>query len=126
MIDAVDLVLGQDFEDLRVESLGRCKVVAEGFFDDHPPPCCLGLPGESGAAELLDHRAEEPVGDRQIEQDVARTALPPALLVQQLLEPTVSLSLREVPAHIMHAIDERRPGLLVERLPLAAAGASEA
>src|SRR5262249_61621797 len=65
MIDAVDLVLGQYFEDLGVESLRRGKVVAEGFFNDHPPPGTVRLPGESCATELLDHRAEEPVGNSQ-------------------------------------------------------------
>ena len=40
-------------------------------------------------------------------------------------EPAVSFSLRKISGHIMHSIDEPRPGLLVERLPLAPAGPSE-
>ena len=125
MIDAVDLVLGQHLQDLRVESLRRCEVVAERFFDDHPPPCGLRLAGESGAAELLDHRTKEPVGDRQIEQDIGCAVLPAEWLGQQLLEPAVGFRLRKIAAHIMHAIDEPCPGLRVERsaLPFAAAGA---
>src|SRR5262249_13935690 len=50
MIDPIDLVFGQHLEDLRVEGLGRCKVMPEGLFDDHPPPSVLRLSREPGAA----------------------------------------------------------------------------
>src|SRR5262249_56637391 len=53
MIDAVDLLLGQYLEDLGVERLRRGKVVPEGFFNDHPPPCFLGLAGEARPAPPL-------------------------------------------------------------------------
>ena len=56
------------------------------------------------AAELLDHRAKEPVGDRQIEQHVGRTVLPLPLLDQQLFEPAEGFGLRKVSPHVMHAI----------------------
>ena len=106
VIDPVDLVFGQHLEDLRVEGLGRGKVVPERLFDDHPPPCFVRLSGETGAAELLDDRAKEPVGDCQIEQHIGRAVLLPALLGQQLLEPAKGFGLREIAAHIMHAPDE--------------------
>ena len=106
VIDAIDLVLGQHLEDLRVESLGRCKVVPERLFDDHPPPRSLRLSGEPRAAELLDHRAKEPVGDRQIEQHVGCTVLPFLLIGQQLPELAEGIGLGKVSAHIMHAADE--------------------
>ena len=47
VIDPIDLVFGQHLEDLRVEGLGRCKVVPERLLDDHPPPRSLRLPGRA-------------------------------------------------------------------------------
>src|SRR5262249_29957072 len=107
MVDPIDLIFGQYLEYPRVESLRRCKIVAEGVFDDHPPPSVFRLPGEPGVAELLDHRAKEPVGGRKIEQHVGGTALPPPLVDQQLRELAEGLGLRKVAAHVMHATDER-------------------
>src|SRR5215471_20344057 len=95
VIDAVDLVLRQHFEDLRVESLGRWKVVAERLFNDHPPPSVLGLLDESSAAELLYDRPKEPVADRQIEEYVGRAFLMCELVGQQLLELAVGFGLCE-------------------------------
>ena len=106
VIDPIDLVFGQHLEDLRVEGFGRCSVMPERLFDDHPPPRLLGLSGEPRAAELLDQRAEEPVGDRQIEQHIGRTVLPLPLIDQQLFEPAKGFRLRKVSPHIVHATDE--------------------
>src|SRR5271166_4588314 len=117
VIDPIDLVFGQHLEDLRVEGFGRCQIVPEGFLNDHPPPGVLRLEGEPGVAELLDDGAEEPFGDRQIEQDIGCIVLLP-LLCQQLLEAAKGFGLREVSTHIVHAAHELRPGLLVDRLAL--------
>ena len=75
----------------------------ERLFDDDASPSVLRLPHQPGAAKLLDYRAEEPVGDGQIEQCVGRAALAGELLAQQFLEPAVRVSLGEVPLHEMHA-----------------------
>jgi hypothetical protein len=106
VIDPIYLVFGQHLEDLRVEGLGRCKVVPKRLFDDHPPPRSLRLPGEPRAAELLDHRAEEPFGDRQIEQRIGRIGLPPSWIHQQLPELAIGFGLRKVSTQIAHATDE--------------------
>src|SRR5215467_3398655 len=106
VIDAIDLILGQDLEDLCVECCGGGEVMAERFFDDDTSPCVLRLPHEPGGAELLDDGTEEPVGYGQIEQRVGRASLAAELLAQQFLEPAVGFSLREVPLHIMHATGE--------------------
>ncbi len=115
VIDPIDLVFGQHLEDLRVEGLGRRKVVPERLFDDHSPPRSLRLPVEPCAAELLDHRAEEPLGDRQIEQHIGSIGLPLARIHQQLPELGIGIRLRKVSTHVTHAADEPRPGLFVDR-----------
>src|SRR5215471_13304677 len=106
VIDAIDLLFGQDLEDLRVKSLSRCKIVSKRLFDDHPSPRSLGLSGKPGAAELLDDQTKEPVGDRQIEQHVGRAVLPFLLIGQQLSEVTEGVGCSKVAAHVMHATDE--------------------
>ena len=64
----------QRFQDLGVERLGRSQVVAEGLFDDHPAPLAVTLRRKARGAKRGDRRAEEAVGDREIEQMVARRA----------------------------------------------------
>jgi hypothetical protein len=70
---------------------------------------------------LLDYRAKEAVGDRQIEQHVACVVLPPALIDQQLLELAEGFGLHEVSAHVVHAMDKPGPRLLVDRIAVALA-----
>jgi hypothetical protein len=41
VFDPIDLMLLQSLEDLEIERLGRCKVVAEGLFDHHPAPLAI-------------------------------------------------------------------------------------
>ena len=106
VIDTIDLILGQDLEDLCIESRGGGKVVAERLFDDDPSPSVLRLSHQPGAAELLDHGAEETVGDRHIKQCIGRAALARELLAQQFVEPAVGFRLREVPLHVVHATRE--------------------
>ena len=71
-----------------------------------------------GAAKLFDHRAEELLGHRQIEQHIARILLPHLRIHQQLPELAVGLGLGEVAAHVVHAVNEPRPSLFVDRRDL--------
>ena len=43
MIDPVDLMLLQRFQDLGIERLGRSQIVAERLFDDDPAPLAVTL-----------------------------------------------------------------------------------
>src|SRR5262245_20078196 len=88
------------------------QVVSEGLFDDHPPPSFPRLLRQPRLAELLDYRAEEPVSDRQIEQDVGGTKLL-LPLGQQPLEMAEGLRLSKVSRHIVHALGEPRPCLSI-------------
>src|SRR6516225_2526455 len=105
MIDTIDLIFGKHLEDLRVQRLRRCQIVSERFLDDHPPPRCARLFGQSSVAELLDDRAEETLGHRQIEQDIGGTVRLSSL-GQQLLEMSEGFSLRKIRSYILHAIGE--------------------
>ena len=76
----INLFLAQHAPDRGVQLARRLQVVAERLLDHHAPPV-LGVAGmgfvvgQAGMAELLDHRAEEAVGDREVEQAVAAGAL---------------------------------------------------
>src|SRR5262245_7199994 len=113
MIDSIDLAFGEKLEDPGVKGLRGCKVVTERFFDDHPPPRSPGLLSQPRATKLLNHWTEEPVGGRQIEQDVGSIVLLQSL-GQQPLEMAEGLSLSKVSAHIVHAMGEPRPCLSVD------------
>src|SRR5262249_29149926 len=103
VIDAVNLILRKHLEELRVKRFGCRQVVPEWFFDDYPPPGTVRLPGESCATELLDHRAEEPVGNSQVEQDIRRIVLPLPLL-EHPSESTKSFRFREISPQIFDSL----------------------
>ena len=111
MIDPIDLVFAQNFQDLRIERPRRSQVMAERLFDDHAAPGAVGLAGQVGAAEMLDDGPEELVSHGQIEQHVA-VALLGALLRKQGLQPAVDLGLGEIPSEKCHASRKPVPGLL--------------
>ena len=79
------------------------------------------MPGESCATELLDHRAEEPVGNSQVEQDIRRIVLPLPLL-EDPSESTKSFRFREISPQIFHSLREPGPRLLID---CASSGAQE-
>jgi hypothetical protein len=105
VVDPIDLVFRQHLEDLCIEGLRGRKIVSEGFFDDHPPPCSAQLFGQSRVTELFDDRPEEALADRQIEQDIGDIVLL-SLPGQQLLEISESFGLRKIRRNIVHAIGE--------------------
>ena len=72
MIDPVDLVLVDDFQQFGVQRLGRGEVGAERLFDHQPPPrAAFFFLQHAGAAELSADRRESVGRGRQIEQPVA-------------------------------------------------------
>ena len=71
VIDPVDLVLVEDFQQCAVQGLGRGEVGAERLFDHQPPPRAVGLLQQTGAAELAADRRECIRRRCQIEQPVA-------------------------------------------------------
>jgi hypothetical protein len=72
MIDPVDLMLVDDFQEFGVQEFGRGKVGAERFFNHQPPPrTAFVLPQQTGAAEFAADRQERIRRRRQIEQPVA-------------------------------------------------------
>ena len=56
VIDPIDLVLVDDFEQFVVQRFGRGKIGSERFFDHQPPPCAVFLLQHAGAAEFAADR----------------------------------------------------------------------
>src|SRR5437764_12033245 len=102
MIDPINLILGKHLENLRIQCLGRCQIVTERFFDNHPPPVMVQLAGKPDAAELLDYRAEEAVGNGEIEQCIGHILLPLSILEksQQTIE---GFQLGEISSQVRHS-----------------------
>ena len=81
VIDPEDLVLVQRAQDAGVQLARRVQAVAERLLDHHAAPelalavLVLVLIGELRLAELFDHGAEEPIGDREVEDGVALRAV---------------------------------------------------
>ncbi len=75
VIDPVDLVLGEEFEQLRIQCLRGFEIGAERLFHHQPPPCgAVFFLQEADPAELARNRRER-IGRRgEVEQAVAAGA----------------------------------------------------
>ena len=92
MVDPIDLMLLQRLQDLGIERLGRGQVVAERLLDHHPSPLPVFFRHQARGAEPRDRRAEEAIGDGEIEEVVARGAGRFVQLRQMVAEPAVGLA----------------------------------
>ena len=99
MVDAENLVLVQRLQDAARSARGaESEAVAERLLDHHAAPE-LGLAvlsslllGEPALAKLLHHGAEEPVRDREIEDDVALRAVVRSACVERTAKLLVELA----------------------------------
>ena len=102
MVDPEDLVLVQRAQDAGVQFARRIQAVAERLLDHHAAPesrlavLVLVLIGQLRLAELLHHGAEEPIGDREIEDGVALGAMGLLGLVESAAKLLVQLGLGQV------------------------------
>ena len=71
MIDPIDLVLIDDFQQFGIQGLCRSKVGPERFFNHQPPPPAAILLQQTGAAEFAADRQKRIRRRRQIEQPIA-------------------------------------------------------
>ena len=81
VIDPKDLVLVQRAQDAGVQFARRVQTMAERLLDHDAAPepglpvLVLALIGELRLAELFDRGAEEPIGDREVEDRIALRAM---------------------------------------------------
>ena len=114
MIDPVDLMLLQCFQDLGIQGLGRRQIVAEGLFDHHPAPLAVLFGYKTGGTKVRDRRCEEAVGDGKIEQVIPagrRGFVQPGEVVAEL---EVGAGVVQIALEIAHAVAEPLPCLLVD------------
>jgi len=79
-------------------------------------------------AQLVHDRAEEPIGDGKIEDDVARCLMLLRCVIQVLPEPDIGIRIVEVAPDVRHALHESLPSGFVNlvRIELCRGGADEA
>ena len=109
MVDPIDLMLLQRFQDLGVERFGRSEVVTEGLFDDDPAPLAVTLSRKARGSKRGNRRTKETVGDREIEQSIACRARRLVQSRQMLAEPAIGLRIVEVTRQIAHPLREPLP-----------------
>src|SRR5262249_47532844 len=115
VIDAVDLVLVQNLEELAIECLRGRKVGAERLLDDEPAPGPLLLVTEARLAEMTTDRRERGRRGRKVEQAVAAglaSALGPR---QRLLQPLVACRVLGVAVDVTDAAEEAARDRLIDR-----------
>jgi len=110
VVDAVDLRLPEDAQDLAVERAPRLEVVAEGLLDDDARPAAAALlTVEAGSTEVLD---DGPVGRGrrgQVEEPVAARAARGIDAVEAVSQRPVRLGRREVALLVVDAGGEVGP-----------------
>ena len=122
----IDLVFLGAAQDGGVQRLGGGLVVAERLFDDHAAPV-FRVPAvlvpvfleQAGFAEMGDDRAEEAVGDGQVEQAVAAGV---GFLVDVLLQLLVQAVVVEVALDVGDVAGQALPGVLIDLVDPAFAG----
>src|SRR5580693_313028 len=71
MVDAKNLILAEDAEQLAIELPRRPKICAKRLFDDDAPPRAVGLASQARLAEVTADRRKPGRRRRQIEQTIA-------------------------------------------------------
>ena len=100
----------------------RGEIAAERLFDDDAPPAAVLFLGEPGLADPLDDRAEQLLGDGEVEQHIAAGLVLGFDLVEQFGQPAIGIGRGKIAGEMGNAGGEEIPGLGVERLAGAARG----
>ena len=120
VIDPKDLVFVQRAQDSSVQLARRVQAMAERLLDHHATPepvlpvLVLVLIGELRLAELVHHGAEESIGDREIEDDVALGAMGLFGIVKSTAKRFVQLGLGQIALDIGHFLRKPLPRRLVD------------
>src|SRR5579859_817772 len=75
MVNAENLLFGEDLLNVLVQLLCGFEVVAEWLFNDHASPLAVFLLGEANFAELLNDCGEKVRSDREIVEEIALCAV---------------------------------------------------
>ncbi len=114
MIDAIDLLLAEDRENVLVELLGRGEIDAKWLLDDKPAPT-RRFSRQPRFAKAAHDRRERRRRRRQIEKTVGGDgALGPDPL-EPLREAAVSLDIAQSPGHVMEPLQQPRANRGVRR-----------
>ena len=120
VVDAENLVFVQRAQDLSVQLAGRAQAMAEWLLDDHATPksllpiLVLVLIGEFRVAELVHHGAEELIGNREIEDDVALGAMRLFGIVKSTAKRFVQFGLGQIALDIRHFLRKPLPSSLID------------
>src|SRR5215467_587673 len=115
MVDAVDLLFGEDFFQFFVELNRGFVIVAEGLFHDDAHPVTTVLLGQADLAELADNGREKLGSDREIMKQVALRAVILLDGCDLLLQSLVGGGVSEISLNVVDTIEEPLPERLIER-----------
>ena len=116
MIDAIDLLFLEIFEQAGVERHSGVQVVAERLFHDQAAEAALLLRDQAGLAQLGRDGGEEAVGYRHIEKNIAAEIVLPVGLGQQIGELLIGFALFEITLEKNHARGDGFPQAVVDLL----------
>src|SRR5258708_29636675 len=112
MVDAVDLLFGQDFLEIVVELNGGLQIVAEWFFNDDAGPLAVFFFRHARRAKLLDDGGEKTRGDGEVKKIVAVAAVGFVDNFHLGLEALVRIGIGKIARDEIDALDE--PGTHLE------------
>src|SRR5258708_26092664 len=112
MVEAVDLLLGQDFLEIVVELNGGLQIMAEWFFNDDAGPLAVFFFRHARRAKLLDDGGEKTRGDGEVKKIVAVAAVGFVDNFHLGLEAPIRIGIGKIAGNEIDALDE--PGTHLE------------
>ena len=103
VIDAVDLLFVDFFEQLLVQRLGRFQIVPERLFDDHAPPVVVALLHQSGGREFLHDRTEETGRGGEVVEEILMGRVLLIHLGEKVFELRVEFVVAEIAGEVVKA-----------------------
>ncbi len=115
VIDAIELVLVEDIEEVVIELARRREIRAERLLDDDSTPGAVFLARETRSSKLAGDRPERRRRGRHVEQAIALGATLGLDPLQGLPQPIVARGIVDIAAHIGGATDDTLGELFFHR-----------
>ena len=116
VIDPVNLIPGEEAQQVRIQCAGRFEIEAERLFNDQPAPAAVVFIGETGLAKLARHRSEQVGWRRQIKQAIVLRPAAAAELGEFALKLVVGRRIRQIARHVSAIAKQRVGGFCIHAI----------
>src|SRR5438876_11653553 len=109
MINAIDLLLAENFLKFFVQLNCRFQIMAKGLFNDYAGPGTVVFLGEAGFGQFFPDRREKLWGNREIVETVAMSIVILLNCCDLLFQPLVGRGIGEVTLDVVETLGKPWP-----------------